>query len=116
KPLWAAIEVFALWGSIAWLILRVSALNPSAARWLLPYLIWVSYAASINWGVVWLNPTEENQAARTTTVPTAVTVPQAVPVPQAATVPKSEIIPKSVTIPKAVTAPNDPKEKPEPKP
>ncbi|NBS99573.1 MAG: tryptophan-rich sensory protein, partial [Betaproteobacteria bacterium] len=40
KPLWAAIEVFALWGSIAWLILRVSALNPSAARWLLPYLIW----------------------------------------------------------------------------
>lgn len=116
KPLWAAIEVFALWGSIAWLILRVSALNPSAARWLLPYLIWVSYAASINWGVVWLNPTEENQAASTTTVPTAVTVPQAVPVPQAATVPKSEIIPKSVTIPKAVTAPNDPKEKPEPKP
>jgi len=129
KPLWAAIEVFALWGSIAWLILRVSALNPSAARWLLPYLIWVSYAARINWGVVWLNPSEESKAAAsTTTVPTAVTVqqvvtvpqtvpvPKALPVPDAATVPQSGIIPKSVTIPKAVTAPNDPKEKPEPKP
>jgi tryptophan-rich sensory protein len=58
KPLWAAIEVFALWASIAWLMLRIRGLNPSAARWLLPYLIWVSYAATINWGVVWLNPNE----------------------------------------------------------
>jgi len=58
KPLWAAFEVFALWGSIAWLILRIRKLNPAAARWLLPYLIWVSYAATINWGVVWLNPSE----------------------------------------------------------
>ncbi|HAB48066.1 MAG: tryptophan-rich sensory protein [Betaproteobacteria bacterium] len=58
KPLWAAFEVFALWASIAWLILRIRKLNPAAARWLLPYLIWVSYAATINWGVVWLNPSE----------------------------------------------------------
>ena len=58
KPLWAAFEVFALWGSIAWLILRIRKLNPAAACWLLPYLIWVSYAATINWGVVWLNPSE----------------------------------------------------------
>ena len=56
KPLWAGIEVFALWGSILWLMLGIRRINPSAARWLLPYLIWVSYAASINWGVVWLNP------------------------------------------------------------
>ncbi|NCW51895.1 MAG: tryptophan-rich sensory protein, partial [Betaproteobacteria bacterium] len=62
KPLWAAFEVFALWASIAWLMLRIQHINPSAARWLLPYLIWVSYAASINWGVVWLNPGDATQA------------------------------------------------------
>lgn len=55
-PLWAAIEVFALWLSILWLILRLRHINPSSARWLIPYLLWVAYAASINWGVVWLNP------------------------------------------------------------
>ena len=54
-PLWAGIEVLALWTSIAWLIASIRRYNPAAAAWLLPYLIWVSYAATINWGVVWLN-------------------------------------------------------------
>lgn len=55
-PLWAGIEVIALWASILWLILLIRRLHGAAAAWLLPYLIWVSYAATINWGVVWLNP------------------------------------------------------------
>jgi tryptophan-rich sensory protein len=54
-PLWAGIEVLALWASIAWLIASIRRYNPAAAAWLLPYLVWVSYAATINWGVVWLN-------------------------------------------------------------
>jgi len=62
-PLWAGIEVFALWASIVWLILHVRRFNSAAAAWLLPYLIWVSYAATINWGVVWLNDEAAQEAS-----------------------------------------------------
>ncbi|MFZ9712334.1 MAG: TspO/MBR family protein [Burkholderiaceae bacterium] len=112
KPLWAALEVFALWASIAWLMLRIRGLNPSAARWLLPYLIWVSYAASINWGVVWLNP---NQAHEQT--PSSATAPKASVAPQAPSAKPTSAAPQTPSAaPQAPSAANISTLKPEPKP
>lgn len=55
RPDWALLEVFLLWASIAALILLCRQLNGRAALLLLPYLAWVSFAASINSAVVRLN-------------------------------------------------------------
>jgi translocator protein len=55
RPDWAMFEVFFLWASIVLLIV-VCARRDTVAAWLLaPYLVWVTYAATVNYGVVYLN-------------------------------------------------------------
>jgi tryptophan-rich sensory protein len=55
RPDWALAEVALLWLSIV-LLMLLSARHSAAAAWLLlPYLLWVAFAASLNWGVVRLN-------------------------------------------------------------
>ncbi len=55
RPDWSLAEVALLWASVAVLV-RMTGRQARSAGWLLvPYLVWVSLAASINWGVVRLN-------------------------------------------------------------
>ena len=44
-----------LWGLILWLFLTFRKIDPIAAWLLLPYLLWVSFAAYLNLGVWYLN-------------------------------------------------------------
>jgi len=49
--LWLA----ALWGLILWLILTFRRVDATAARLLIPYLLWVTFAGYLNFGVWLLN-------------------------------------------------------------
>jgi translocator protein len=55
RPDWAVIEVGFLWLSIAILIFMLRRYSHAAAWLLLPYLIWLSIAAVLNYEVVRLN-------------------------------------------------------------
>jgi tryptophan-rich sensory protein len=55
RPDWALLEVVLLWLSILVLMLALRRVVPRAALLLLPYLVWVSYAAFLNLAVVRLN-------------------------------------------------------------
>ncbi len=55
RPDWALMEVGLLWLSIAEMMLAVRPLAPIAVRALLPYLVWVTYAAILNVAIVNLN-------------------------------------------------------------
>ncbi len=55
RPDWAFIEVLLLWLSILALIVYCGRYSKSAALLFLPYLLWVSFAAALNWAVVDLN-------------------------------------------------------------
>jgi translocator protein len=55
RPDWALGQVVVLWLSILALIVVTKPLDTWAPWLLLPYALWVAYAASINAGVVWLN-------------------------------------------------------------
>ncbi len=51
---WALLDIFVLWAMIIWLIV-LFVRQSSWAGWLLvPYLLWVTYAASLNLGIVFL--------------------------------------------------------------
>lgn len=56
RPDWALVEVVFLWLSVALLIVVAGRLAPAAAWLLLPYLLWVGFAAALNLAVVRLNP------------------------------------------------------------
>ncbi|MEZ6097060.1 MAG: TspO/MBR family protein [Pirellulaceae bacterium] len=45
---WAAIEIWVLWGMIGWLTVLFYRKDRLAALMMLPYLIWVSFAAFLN--------------------------------------------------------------------
>lgn len=55
RPDWAFVEVTLLWLSILVLIVYCGRFSRSAALLLMPYLAWVSFAATLNWAVVQLN-------------------------------------------------------------
>lgn len=55
RPDWALVEVALLWLSIAALIYALRPFARRAALLLVPYLVWVSFAALLNWEVVRLN-------------------------------------------------------------
>lgn len=52
---WALAIILMLDASLAWTIYRFSRMKPLAAWLLAPYLAWVLYATSLNWGVLVLN-------------------------------------------------------------
>ncbi len=55
RPDWALEEVGFLWLSILALIVILAPRSPRAAWLLAPYIVWVSFAALLNWAVVDLN-------------------------------------------------------------
>jgi tryptophan-rich sensory protein len=55
RPDWALIEVPFLWLSILALIVALTPLSPLCALLLAPYLLWVSFAALLNFVIVRLN-------------------------------------------------------------
>ncbi|MGF1474599.1 MAG: TspO/MBR family protein [Geminicoccaceae bacterium] len=55
RPDWAGFEVVALWLSILALIVFVAPSSGLAAWLLVPYLLWVSFAAVLNWTITRLN-------------------------------------------------------------
>ncbi len=56
RPDWALVEVPFLWASIVALIVGLAPLSTLAGVLLLPYLLWVSFAAFLNLTIVRLNP------------------------------------------------------------
>lgn len=55
QPIFGLLEIFGLWGSIVLTIFFFSRVSRLAARLLLPYLAWTSFAAWLNWQIVVLN-------------------------------------------------------------
>lgn len=55
RPDWALIEVGFLWASIVALMLGLRPIDRRASWLIAPYLLWVSFAAYVNYGVVQLN-------------------------------------------------------------
>ena len=55
RPDWALAEVSVLWTSVAALILFFRSFAPRSTLLLLPYLLWVSFAALLNYQIVALN-------------------------------------------------------------
>jgi translocator protein len=58
RPAWALIEVVPLWLSVLALIIALVPLSGVAAWLLLPYLLWVAFAAFLNLTIVRLNGAE----------------------------------------------------------
>jgi benzodiazapine receptor len=56
RPDWALVEVVVFWLSIVVLIVLVRRTDPVSALLLVPYLLWVAFAAALNLAVVRLNP------------------------------------------------------------
>ena len=52
QPLWGLIEIVALWIAIAITIALFHRVRPLAALLLVPYIAWVSFAISLNAGIV----------------------------------------------------------------
>ena len=55
RPDWALLEVVVFWASIVLLIAHLRGYAPRAAWLLVPYLLWVSFAALLNFEAVRLN-------------------------------------------------------------
>ncbi len=56
RPDWALIEVAFLWLSVVGLMAGLAPLAPMAVWLLLPYLLWVAFAAYLNFIIVRMNP------------------------------------------------------------
>lgn len=56
RPDWALAEVPFLWGSLVAMMIGLWPISQFAAWLILPYLLWVSFAAFLNLAVVRLNP------------------------------------------------------------
>lgn len=56
RPDWALVEIVLLTASVWWLIVLCATVDRLASRLLWPYLAWVLYAATVNAGVIRLNP------------------------------------------------------------
>lgn len=55
RPDWALIEVIFLWSSLVALVVGLWPISPFASLLILPYLLWVSFAAWLNYAIVRLN-------------------------------------------------------------
>jgi len=55
RPDWALIEVVFLWASLVALVVGLWPIDRFASLLIAPYLLWVSFAAWLNWAIVRLN-------------------------------------------------------------
>jgi tryptophan-rich sensory protein len=55
RPDWALIEVVGLWLSILALVIFIGTFSRFASAFMVPYLLWVSFASFLNLRVVQLN-------------------------------------------------------------
>ncbi len=55
RPDWALVEVVFLWASLVALVIGLAPISPAASLMIVPYLLWVSFAAWLNWAIVRLN-------------------------------------------------------------
>lgn len=55
NPGWALVDIIALWALIVVTLVRFQRVTPAAGLLLVPYALWVTYAATLNGGVWWLN-------------------------------------------------------------
>jgi len=55
RPDWALIEVVFLWASLVALVVGLWPISPKASLLIVPYLLWVSFAAFLNLAIVRLN-------------------------------------------------------------
>lgn len=55
RPDWALVEVVFLWASLVALVIGLWPISRFASLLILPYLLWVSFAAWLNWAIVRLN-------------------------------------------------------------
>jgi tryptophan-rich sensory protein len=55
RPDWALVETFALWLSIAAIMVALAPISLTASLAMLPYLLWVSFAGFLNLTIVRLN-------------------------------------------------------------
>ncbi len=55
RPDWALVEVVFLWLSLVALVVGLWPISQQASLLILPYLLWVSFAAWLNWAIVRLN-------------------------------------------------------------
>ncbi len=55
RPDWALIEVVFLWISLLLLVVLIAPISSAASLMVVPYLLWVSFAAWLNWAIVRLN-------------------------------------------------------------
>ena len=56
RPDWALMEIVLLTASVWWLVALCATVDRLASRLLWPYLAWVLFAATVNAGVIRLNP------------------------------------------------------------
>ena len=55
NPGWALVDIAALWLAIVWTMLVFYKISKPAAYLLMPYLLWVSFAAYLNYSIWMLN-------------------------------------------------------------
>jgi tryptophan-rich sensory protein len=55
RPDWALVEVGLLWLSVLMLIVSLRKISGLSSLLLVPYLVWVSFAAVLNWKIVEMN-------------------------------------------------------------
>lgn len=55
SPSWAFVDIVLLWGAIVWTIVAFSKVSKTAAWLLAPYILWVSFAAYLNFSIWLLN-------------------------------------------------------------
>lgn len=55
RPDWALVEVVFLWVSLVLLVTLIWPISSFASLLIVPYLLWVSFAAWLNWAIVQLN-------------------------------------------------------------
>jgi tryptophan-rich sensory protein len=55
SPLWAFVCIVALWLSILWIMVLFYKISKPAMYLLLPYILWVSFAAYLNYSILMLN-------------------------------------------------------------
>ncbi|MBU0980986.1 MAG: tryptophan-rich sensory protein [Nanoarchaeota archaeon] len=56
NPLLAFVEILVLWGAIIITIFSSYKVSKAAAYLLIPYILWVTFAAILNFYIFWLNP------------------------------------------------------------